>query len=190
MFDPIEVIKELVSNPSVSTDPSYEAGMQGTRDVLKKLFTGMNLDVEVVDTDRHPVILAKRTGPEEWPHVVIYGHYDVQPPGAEELWSNPPFGAEIVDGVIYARGATDNKSGLLAFVRAAQAFLEVRGQPPVSLKFLFEGEEEVGSPHRERSDLQHSGSSEDRRGTTGRDDRSQLRPGHTIVGSVEGTVRI
>ncbi len=71
------------------------------------------------------------------------------------MWASPPFAADIRDGVIYARGATDNKSGVLAFVRAAQAFREVRGAPPVNLKFIFEGEEEVGSPHLEPWVIDH-----------------------------------
>ena len=81
------------------------------------------------------------------PTLLCYGHYDVQPPEPLELWVDPPFSAAIRDGVIYARGATDNKSGVLAFVRAAQAFREVRGGPPVNLIHFYEGEEEVGSPH-------------------------------------------
>jgi acetylornithine deacetylase/succinyl-diaminopimelate desuccinylase-like protein len=89
--------------------------------------------------------------------LLCYGHYDVQPPEPLELWVDPPFSAAIRDGVIYARGATDNKSGVLAFVRAAQAFKEVRGAPPVNLTFLFEGEEEMGSPHLEEWVLNHQG---------------------------------
>jgi acetylornithine deacetylase/succinyl-diaminopimelate desuccinylase-like protein len=79
--------------------------------------------------------------------LLCYSHYDVQPPEPLDKWIDPPFSAAIRDGVIYARGATDNKSGALAFVRAAQAFREVRGAPPVNLIFFCEGEEEVGSPH-------------------------------------------
>ncbi|MBV7336418.1 M20/M25/M40 family metallo-hydrolase [Chloroflexi bacterium TSY] len=79
--------------------------------------------------------------------LLCYSHYDVQPPEPLDKWIDPPFSAAIRDGVIYARGATDNKSGALAFVRAAQAFREVRGGVPVNLTFLIEGEEEVGSPH-------------------------------------------
>jgi acetylornithine deacetylase/succinyl-diaminopimelate desuccinylase-like protein len=79
--------------------------------------------------------------------LLCYSHYDVQPPEPLDKWIDPPFSAAIRDGVIYARGATDNKSGALAFVRAAQAFCEVRGGPPVNLVFFCEGEEEVGSPH-------------------------------------------
>lgn len=79
--------------------------------------------------------------------LLCYSHYDVQPPEPLEKWIDPPFSAAIRNDVIYARGATDNKSGALAFVRAAQAFREVRGGPPINLIFLCEGEEEVGSPH-------------------------------------------
>ncbi|MCB0046534.1 MAG: M20/M25/M40 family metallo-hydrolase [Caldilineaceae bacterium] len=79
--------------------------------------------------------------------LLCYGHYDVQPPEPLEKWIDPPFSAAIRDGVIYARGATDNKSGVLAFVRAARAFQAMRGELPVNLIFFFEGEEEVGSPH-------------------------------------------
>lgn len=81
--------------------------------------------------------------------LLCYGHYDVQPPEPLDKWIDPPFSAAIRDGVIYARGATDNKSGVLAFVRAARAFREVRGHVPINLVYLFEGEEEVGSPHLE-----------------------------------------
>ena len=89
----------------------------------------------------------QRAADPEAKTLLCYGHYDVQPPEPLELWVDPPFSAAIRDGVIYARGATDNKSGVLAFVRAAQAFREVRGGVPVNLTFFFEGEEEVGSPH-------------------------------------------
>jgi len=82
--------------------------------------------------------------------LLCYGHYDVQPPEPLEKWISPPFDADIIDGVIYARGATDDKSGVLAWVRATRAFKGVRGAPPVNLVYLFEGEEEMGSPHLEQ----------------------------------------
>jgi acetylornithine deacetylase/succinyl-diaminopimelate desuccinylase-like protein len=81
--------------------------------------------------------------------LLCYGHYDVQPPDPVDEWIDPPFSATIRDGVIYARGATDNKSGVLSWVRATRAFNEVEGAPPVNLIYLFEGEEEMGSPHLE-----------------------------------------
>jgi acetylornithine deacetylase/succinyl-diaminopimelate desuccinylase-like protein len=79
--------------------------------------------------------------------LLCYAHYDVQPVTPLELWESPPFEPTIRHGVIYARGATDNKAGIMAFVKAAQAFRAVRGHVPVNLKMVFEGEEEVGSPH-------------------------------------------
>ena len=82
--------------------------------------------------------------------LLCYGHYDVQPPEPLDKWISPPFEANIIDGVIYARGATDDKSGTLALVRAARAFKEVQGAPPVNLVYLIEGEEEMGSPHLEQ----------------------------------------
>jgi acetylornithine deacetylase/succinyl-diaminopimelate desuccinylase-like protein len=93
------------------------------------------------------VYATEQAGDPQAKTLLCYSHYDVQPPEPLDKWIDPPFSAAIRDGVIYARGATDNKSGALAFVRAAQAFREVRGAPPVNLIFFCEGEEEVGSPH-------------------------------------------
>lgn len=87
--------------------------------------------------------------------LLCYGHYDVQPPEPLEHWISPPFAAEIHDGAIIARGATDNKSGVHAFMQAAAAFQAVRGEVPVNLKFVFEGEEEIGSPHFEEWVIDH-----------------------------------
>lgn len=79
--------------------------------------------------------------------LVCYAHYDVQPVAPIEAWSSEPYGAHTVDGKIIARGTQDDKSGVMAFIHAARAFLETRGKAPVRLKFVFEGEEEIGSPH-------------------------------------------
>jgi len=146
MFDPVEVIKELVSHPSVSTDPAFAEGMEGTRKVLVDLFASMSLDVEVVDTPRHPVILAKRKGPESWPHVIIYGHYDVQPPDPLDLWKSPAFEPTTRDGRLYGRGASDNKGPMMVHIAAVAELLEEQPDLPLRITFLVEGEEEIGSP--------------------------------------------
>ncbi|MGC9449917.1 MAG: M20/M25/M40 family metallo-hydrolase [Oceanipulchritudo sp.] len=146
MFDPIDVIKELVRNASVSTDPAYAQGMQGTREVLERLFAGMGLEVEVVETPRHPVVLARRTGPEEWPHVVIYGHYDVQPPDPLDLWESPAFEPTLRGTRLYGRGVADNKGPLMVHVTAVARLLEENPGLPLRITFLIEGEEEIGSP--------------------------------------------
>jgi acetylornithine deacetylase/succinyl-diaminopimelate desuccinylase-like protein len=146
MFDPVQVIRDLVSQPSVSTDYSYEAGMQGTRDVLTKLFSGMGLEVEVVETKRHPVILARRGGPANWPHVVIYGHYDVQPPDPLDEWESPAFEPTLKGTRLYGRGVADNKGPMMAHIAAVGHLLEESPDLPLRITFLIEGEEEIGSP--------------------------------------------
>lgn len=146
MFDPIEVIKELVSQPSVSTDPSYEEGMKGTREVLTKVFESMQLEVEVVPTTRHPVILARRNGPASWPHIVIYGHYDVQPPDPLDEWHSPAFEPTLKGTRLYGRGVADNKGPMMAHVTAVGRILEENPEFPLRITFLIEGEEEIGSP--------------------------------------------
>ena len=79
MFDPVEKLKEFVRHESVSTDPTYAAGMVGAKEFVANLLGSIGFEVEVVKTDLHPLILASRGGDSSWPHVIIYGHYDVQP---------------------------------------------------------------------------------------------------------------
>jgi acetylornithine deacetylase/succinyl-diaminopimelate desuccinylase-like protein len=146
MFDPVEIIKELVRHPSVSSDPDFAEGMQGTRDVLTKLFEDMALEVEVVKTSLHPVILAKRKGPESWPHVIIYGHYDVQPPDPLDLWESPAFEPTMKGTRLYGRGVADNKGPLMVHVTSVYRLLQENPNLPLRITFLIEGEEEMGSP--------------------------------------------
>jgi acetylornithine deacetylase/succinyl-diaminopimelate desuccinylase-like protein len=140
-------LQELLRQPSIS---AQQIGLVECAELLKRQM----IDDGVADTRILPVPDAPsivygtaRAGAPAARTLLCYGHYDVQPPEPLEKWVDPPFSAAVRDGVIYARGATDNKSGVLAFVRAAQAFREVRGATPVNLIFFFEGEEEVGSPH-------------------------------------------
>lgn len=146
MFDPIEAIKDFVRHPSVSTDPQFAAGMEGARNYVVGLLREMGLDVEIIPTPLHPVVLAKRLGNPEWPHVVIYGHYDVQPADPLELWDTPAFEPTIRDGRLYGRGAADNKGPMLVHIAAAARLLEKYPDLPLNLTFLIEGEEEIGSP--------------------------------------------
>jgi acetylornithine deacetylase/succinyl-diaminopimelate desuccinylase-like protein len=134
---------ELLELPSISAQNLF---LRETAEVVHRQVTeaGFNADVMPV-RGGPPVVFSHIPGSSERT-LLCYAHYDVQP-AAAELWDSPPFEPTIRDDVIYGRGATDNKSGLLAFVKAAQAFRAVRGKPPVSLKLVFEGEEEVGSRH-------------------------------------------
>jgi acetylornithine deacetylase/succinyl-diaminopimelate desuccinylase-like protein len=146
MFDPIEVLKEFVRHKSVSTDPAFHAGMRGAQEHISETIRSLGFAVEVVSTPKHPVIYAHRGGDASWPHVIIYGHYDVQPADPLELWTTPPFEPTIRDGRIYGRGTADNKGPLLAHVTAVGRLLEAEPEFPLRITFVIEGEEEMGSP--------------------------------------------
>ncbi len=146
MFDPIEVAKDYLRFPSVSTDPDYKDGMEGARSYISGLLDSIGCSVEVIKTPLHPIILATLNGDSSWPHVIIYGHYDVQPADPFDLWSSPPFEPEIRDGRIYARGAADNKGPLLVLISAVARLLDKHNNLPLRITFLIEGEEETGSP--------------------------------------------
>lgn len=146
MFDPINVIQEYLRFPSVSTDPDYKEGMEGARGYMSSLLESIGCSVEVIKTPLHPIIMATLNDDSEWPHVIIYGHYDVQPADPFDLWSSPPFEPEIRGNRIYARGAADNKGPLLILISAVARLLEKYEQLPLRITFLIEGEEETGSP--------------------------------------------
>ena len=146
MFDPVEKLKEFIRHPSVSADPSFKDGMVGAREFVAGLLTSIGFTVEVVHTKLHPVILAERHGKPEWPHVIIYGHYDVQPADPLNLWKSAAFEPEIRDGRLYGRGAADNKGPLMTHITAVGRLLERRQDLPLNITFMIEGEEEMGSP--------------------------------------------
>lgn len=146
MFDPVEKLKEFIRHPSVSTDSSFKAGMAGAKDFVAGLLSSIGFDVEVVPTDMHPLVLARRGGRPEWPHVVIYGHYDVQPVDPVALWKTKPFEPTEIDGRLYGRGAADNKGPLMVHIAAVGHLLEANPNLPLRITFMIEGEEEMGSP--------------------------------------------
>ena len=146
MFDPIEKLQEYIRFPSVSTDSRYKEGLTGAREFIGGLLRSLGFAVEIVPTVRHPIVLAHRGGESRWPHVIIYGHYDVQPPDPVDLWQTPPFEPQIRGHRIHGRGAADNKGPLLAHVTAVGRLLEKNPRLPLRLTFLIEGEEEIGSP--------------------------------------------
>ncbi len=146
MFDPVEAIKELVRFPSISTDSSSHEAMENTRGCLGGILAGMGFEVDIVETPLHPVILASRGGQPDWPHVVIYGHYDVQPADPLELWTTPPFEPVEREGLLFGRGVADNKGPLMVHIAAVARLLEKHPDAPLRITFLIEGEEEIGSP--------------------------------------------
>lgn len=146
MFDPVEKLKEFIRHPSVSTDPAFREGMKGAQGFLANLLRSLGFAVEEVPTDLHPIILAERGGDPKWPHVVIYGHYDVQPADPLNLWKTPAFEPTIVGNRIYGRGAADNKGPLMTNIAAVAQALAADPNLPLRITFLVEGEEEMGSP--------------------------------------------
>lgn len=147
MFDPLQAIQDYVRFPSVSTDPSAKPGMKGAQDFIASLLRDqLGCTVDVVETPLHPVVLGRRPGKPEWPHVVIYGHYDVQPADPLELWETPPWDPQIRNGRIYGRGAADNKGPQMVHIAAAARLLSKHPDLPLRMTFLIEGEEEIGSP--------------------------------------------
>ncbi len=145
MFDPVEKLKEYVRQGSVSADPQFKSGMEGAQKFLTGLLTEIGFKVELVPTALHPVLLAKRGDNPAWPHVIIYGHYDVQPPDPLDKWDTPPFEPTIKGERIYGRGTADNKGPLLVHITAVARLLEKNPNLPLRLTFVVEGEEEIGS---------------------------------------------
>lgn len=146
MWDPVEVLKEYVRLPSVSADAAYAGGIRDTVAFLESLLRRSGFAVEVVPTGRNPILLAERGGDPSWPRVLIYGHYDVQPPDPLDKWTTPAFEPSIRNGRLYARGAADNKGPFLAHLAAAAQLFEDKPDLPLRVLFLIEGEEEIGSP--------------------------------------------
>lgn len=132
--------------PSVSTQPQYQEEMVQAAEWLTEAMADAGLEnVRIINTERHPLIYGDwlHAG-EEAPTVLIYGHYDVQPPEPLELWESPPFEPQIRDEHIYARGAADDKGQLYIHVKAVESWLKNAGRLPVNVKFIMEGEEESG----------------------------------------------
>ena len=146
MFDPVEKLKEFIRHPSVSADSSFGEGMRGAQSFVSDLLGSIGFEVEVVKTDLHPIILASHGSNPEWPHVIIYGHYDVHPADPLNLWESPAFEPEERGGRLYGRGAADNKGPLMTHIAAVAKLVESDPDIPLRITFMIEGEEEMGSP--------------------------------------------
>jgi acetylornithine deacetylase/succinyl-diaminopimelate desuccinylase-like protein len=143
-------LKGLLAIPSVSTLPEHRPDMRRAANWLADHLRAIGLThAEVLPTGGHPLVYAEWLGSPEAATVLIYGHYDVQPPDPLDEWTSPPFEPTVRDGKLYARGATDDKGQLFAQVKAVDALLSAEGALPVNVKFLLEGEEEIGSPNLE-----------------------------------------
>ncbi|MGE0610044.1 MAG: dipeptidase [Pirellulales bacterium] len=136
---------ELLRIPSVSADSQHRGDVRQAADWVAGQFRGLGLTTEIAETAGHPIVYAEWLKAPGQPTVLVYGHYDVQPPDPLGEWTSPPFEPTRRDGNLYARGATDDKGQMLTHVKSAEAWIKATGKLPINLKFLIEGEEEVGS---------------------------------------------
>lgn len=142
----LEELFELIRIPSVSSKPENNPDMLKMADKIKESLLAAGADeARVMETSGQPVVFGSKTVDPALPTVLVYGHYDVQPEEPLDLWKSPPFEPEVREGKIWARGADDDKGQLFMHVKAFE-FMVKTGQLPCNVKFMIEGEEEVGSP--------------------------------------------
>ena len=144
----IRELSEFLTIPSISALPDHAGDVeQAGRWVGDRLRVAGVENVEVLPTEGHPVVYGDWLHAPGRPTLLVYGHFDVQPVDPVDLWSHPPFEPVVRNGRIYARGSSDDKGNMLAPILAVQALLETAGTLPLNVKFLLEGQEEIGSPH-------------------------------------------
>ena len=145
-----ERLMDLLRIPSISTDPAYRDDCRSAADWLVADLATLGIRASARPTAGHPMVVGHVDGPAGSPHVLFYGHYDVQPVDPLALWHSDPFDPKLEDTpkgqVIRARGASDDKGQLMTFVEACRAWKAIKGDLPCRITFLFEGEEESGSP--------------------------------------------
>jgi acetylornithine deacetylase/succinyl-diaminopimelate desuccinylase-like protein len=142
----LEAFKEILAIPSVSTDPAHAADIRHAAEWIATQLhdLGMN-NVQVFPTSKHPIVYGERLGVANAPTILVYGHYDVQPADPINLWKTGPFDPVVRGDEIFARGASDMKGQDMVMLKAVESLVKTGGLP-VNIKWLFEGEEEIGSP--------------------------------------------
>ncbi|MCD5325666.1 MULTISPECIES: dipeptidase [Pontibacillus] len=144
----INELSEFLKIPSISSMPEHKEDVQKAAEWLKDSLDQAGIEnLEVIQTEGHPIVYGDWLHAEGKPTVLIYGHYDVQPASPEELWETPAFEPTIRDDKLYARGATDDKGQLYIHVKAVEKLMQENGELPVNVKFCIEGEEEMASPN-------------------------------------------
>ncbi|HYW79684.1 MAG TPA: M20/M25/M40 family metallo-hydrolase, partial [Thermoguttaceae bacterium] len=136
---------QLLRIPSVSAAPEHRDDMHRAAEWVAEQFRGLKLSTDIITGEGHPLVYAESPAVEGAPTVLVYGHYDVQPPEPLEKWITPPFEPTRREGNLYARGATDDKGQMLTHVKSVEAWMQTEGRLPLNMKILIEGEEEVGS---------------------------------------------
>ncbi len=139
----LDQLKELCSQPSIA---AQGVGMTETAQHVLSLVQALGADARLIEVPGGPPVVYGEIGEGERT-LIIYDHYDVQPPEPLELWESEPFSPQVREGFLYCRGVADNKGDLVSRLQAIEAYLATKGKLPLRIKFVFEGEEEVGSPH-------------------------------------------
>jgi acetylornithine deacetylase/succinyl-diaminopimelate desuccinylase-like protein len=141
----LEELKQFIRIPSVSTLPEHKSDVARAASFVAEALQRAGLEnLQIIPTAEHPLVYADWLHAPGKPTVLCYGHYDVQPPDPLELWTHPPFEPTLVDGNLYARGSADDKGQMYMHIKAVEALFAVNGTLPLNVKFLIEGEEEVG----------------------------------------------
>ncbi|MEK9137004.1 MAG: M20/M25/M40 family metallo-hydrolase, partial [Bacteroidota bacterium] len=141
-------LKQFIAIPSVSTNKEDTTDIRRCADWVADHMRSIGLQsVQIFPTAGHPVVYSEWLGAPGKPTVLLYGHYDVQPPEPLELWTSPPFEATIRGENLYARGSADDKGQVFIHLKSIEAYLKNTGALPVNIKLLIEGEEEIGSEH-------------------------------------------
>jgi acetylornithine deacetylase/succinyl-diaminopimelate desuccinylase-like protein len=141
----LQELIDFLSIPSVSTLPAHADDCRRAAEWLRAELTRLGCPVvNLIEGDGHPVVWAEGPTVPGRPTLLIYGHYDVQPPDPIEEWDTPPFEPAVRDGRLYARGAADDKGQVFCLLKAYEAVLDPDGRPPLNVRFIFEGEEECG----------------------------------------------
>lgn len=142
-----EELLDFLRIPSISAIPAHAGDVQRAAEWVAARVGAAGLEhVQILPTGGHPVVYADWLHAPGKPTVLLYGHFDVQPVDPVSLWSHPPFEPQIIDGKVYARGASDDKGNMLVPILALEAMLKSGGSLPVNVKVFFEGQEEIGSP--------------------------------------------
>ena len=144
----VEELKGFLAIPSISALPEHAGDVRRCAEWCAEEMRRVGLqNVRVIETPGNPVVYGDWLDAPGAPTILFYGHYDVQPVDPLNLWESPPFEATIRDGEIYARGSADDKGQVFMHLKAIEAYLKQGGRLPVNMKFMLEGEEEVGSAH-------------------------------------------
>ena len=140
----VDQLCDFLRIPSISSESAHREDVRRACTFVETALRALDLEVEVIETDGHPLVYAQSEQRDDRRTLLIYGHYDVQPVDPPELWTTPPFEPRVEDGIVYARGASDDKGQLFAHIKAVEAYRATGTELPVNVKFIVEGEEECG----------------------------------------------